>query len=213
MAIDPVTAAALIGAGGGFLKSIGGGIAGRGKEKRAAKEAQKERDFQRERDVRGVAAEESMADPFRHSLAQMNAAAAFDQMQNTRPKTISLPGLNPKYMPKLGGGYQPSQELRDAAGAARTSVLAGQGQAPTMTDPTNYGKTGALNIIALLMKQGLLDPNDPRLAGIAQIAGGGARDGSVNAYLPGSGGPSQALRAQAMPGRLPLDESSVGAYY
>jgi len=156
--MDPVTAAALIGAGSKLLGSIGGGMSARAKAQADAKEREKDRQFTRERDRQGLAADESMADPFRHTLAQMNAAQAFDQMANTRQKTVHIPGLNPKFAPKLGGGYQASDEMRGAANTARSAVLGGQGQAPTMTDPSNYGQTGVMNLLAMLQKAGLIPP-------------------------------------------------------
>lgn len=158
MALDPVTAAALIGAGSKLLGGLGGAMSAKDKAKKAAQEAEKDRQLTRDRDRQALAANESQADPFRHTLAQMNAAQAFDQMANTRQKTAYIPGLNPKFAPKLGGGYQASDEMRGAANAARSAVLGGQGQAPTMTDPNNYGQTGVLNLLAMLQKAGLIPP-------------------------------------------------------
>lgn len=172
----PLPIAALIGlaAAAKGVETAGGLIAGNSKKKADAKQAALDRSDQKERDLRNLAADESNADPFRHSLAQLNAASAFDKLANTTQKTVSIPGLNPKFMPTLGGGYQPSAELRGAANLARTNTLAGQGTAPTMTNPGNYGKTGVVDLIAMLQKMGLIPPS-LGVTGPAPAAGGVAQ--------------------------------------
>ncbi|MCC6989958.1 MAG: hypothetical protein IT181_13215 [Acidobacteria bacterium] len=167
--IAPIVIAALIGAAAKGVGAVGSAISKKKQAQAAAAQAEKDR-------IAGVAADENAADPFRHSLAQMNAASTFDQIQNTRQKTVSIPGLNPKFMPKLGGGYQPSQELRDAAGVARTAALSGQGQALSMTDPNNYGKTNILDLLAAIQNRGL-----------TSAPGGGTNFPVANRTMPAGG--------------------------
>ncbi|MGE3278037.1 MAG: hypothetical protein AB7O67_23240 [Vicinamibacterales bacterium] len=106
----------------------------------------------RDRDIAAmdVAAKEGQSDPFRDLLAQIQAAALFDQLAGYKPMQMDFSD-NPyaKYIPKVSGGsfsYDVSPELRAAAEAARGATLRGEGQSATMTNPENWGVTGALNL-------------------------------------------------------------------
>lgn len=177
--MDPVTMMILGSAASKAVGALGGAISGNAQSKRSAAEAAKDRDAAAKRQLQDTALAESGMDPFRHSLAQINAASEFDKIQNTRQKTVSIPGLNPKFMPTLGGGYQASDELRSAAGQARTNVLGGQGQAPTQTNAANYGQTGVMNLIQMLIDSGKLPPDM-----LAKLTGAGGSGGA--GMLPGA---------------------------
>lgn len=131
-----------------------------------------------------TAANESLADPFRHQADQINAIKSLDRTQfgtynPVQPGGFSLMGKYPVPTYQGGYSYQPSQDVRDAAGALKTSVMAGQG-APTMTTPANYGKTGALDLISLLAS----DDADPNASLIERILRANARAGARRVDVP-----------------------------
>jgi hypothetical protein len=118
-------------------------------KKDAAAARAEDRADDRETNILDVAQGESMADPFRHQNAQINSLGMLDRIRNannTRP-TISVPSEMQRFVPQISGGfdYTASPDLRAAAGLLQRSVASGQG-APTMTDPANYGRTGAVNL-------------------------------------------------------------------
>lgn len=170
----PIPLGALIAmqAGSQILGQLGQGINNRNAQRNADRQAQADRDFTRERDRASMAGEESMADPFRHTLSQLQAAQLADQIANTTQRTVNIPGLRPEFRPQLGGGYQPSQEMRGAGNAARSAILSGQGTAPSMTNPNNYGQTGLLDLIAAMLGQ-------QAPGGAAPIAGAPAKPGAM----------------------------------
>lgn len=156
--MDPATMFLIGSAVSKGLGALGGALTNKSNQKAADKRSAADRLHEKDLATQRLAGDESMANPFRHVNDQVGAAFTFDQIANTKPKTISLPGLNPKYMPTLGGGYQPSATMTGAATAARDAVLGGQGTAPTMTNPGNYGTTGALDLMTVLRALGFLPP-------------------------------------------------------
>jgi hypothetical protein len=130
-----------------------------------------------------LASRESLADPFRHQNAQIASLAGLDRIRTAQRGTtsINVPPEMQRFMPTRSGGYsyEASPDLRTAAGLLQRSVASGQG-APTMTDPANYGRTGALN----LNDPGAIGMGAPRpMAPAAPGASGGAppRHGSPTA--------------------------------
>jgi hypothetical protein len=110
-----------------------------------------------ERALLDTATTESALDPFRHQTSQARTLAALDQLERGQytPAQLDVRGSPyAGYVPTLRGGYsyEPSPVLRQAAGALMTNVLAGQ-TAPTMTDAANYGRTGAVDLLAVLAGQ------------------------------------------------------------
>lgn len=93
-----------------------------------------------------AAVAESAQNPFRHQLDQARTLGTLDVMANAQltPAKYTMPGIT---VPQLSGGfsYTPSQDQRTAAQLLQRSVASGQ-TAPSMTDPNNWGKTGALNL-------------------------------------------------------------------
>lgn len=161
------------------LSFLGNALASRGQRKAqeaelaAQLEADKRRDA-RERDLAaaddarardlntaGLAADESMADPFRQQLAQAGAIGRLDLMERMGgTNTFTPPPEMASYVPQLVGGfsYTPSLDARGSAAALKRNIMAGN-TAPTMTDPANYGRTAALNLLPVLA--GRRDPAEP----------------------------------------------------
>ena len=171
--------------GAGIFGGIGAGKVS--KEQIAAQERIAAADrADRERLARmGVAADESMANPFRGQTFQANTLSYLDRLENAQ---YSKPQLNfgagnkyAKYVPTVTGGfdYQMSPEMRGAAGTLKRSVLAGR-TAPTMTDPGNYGQTGALDIT-----NSYDDVFAPAGGGAGGTAAGARALPAASAYLAG----------------------------
>lgn len=140
----------LLFAGAQGASAVGSGMQ-RGKERKAQEQLTREQmALERERDLRRTALDESLSDPFRHQLAQAGAVSRLDAMQNASfaPVSIDLPGRYAAFKPKMAGGFswQPSDDVRQSAGALKQSVMAGR-TAPSMTAPENYGKTATLNLL------------------------------------------------------------------
>jgi hypothetical protein len=134
-------------AGSTALQGISGALDASGNRRLTEEEMR-----QRERlATQGVATQESLANPFRHQAAQAATAAALDRMERGTYKPVQVQAAGPyaQYVPKTSGGfsYEKSPELINASGALKRNVLAGK-TAPTMTDPLNYGRTGALALDA-----------------------------------------------------------------
>lgn len=107
-----------------------------------------------------IALEESMADPFRHQMAQAGHIGRLDMMQNMShaPTTVAPPE---RYAGRTGTfdmtpSYAPSPDVAASAGAIKASVMGGR-TAPTMTNDKNYGRTGALDL--LRVAAGGIDPS------------------------------------------------------
>ncbi len=132
-------------AGSTAMQGIGGAL-----DASANRKLTKDELRQRERlATQGVAVQESLANPFRHQAAQAATAAALDRMERGTYKPVQVQPAGPyaSYMPRTSGGfsYEKSPELVNASAALKRNVLAGK-TAPTMTDPLNYGRTGALSL-------------------------------------------------------------------
>lgn len=99
-----------------------------------------------------TAADESALDPFRHALAQASALGRLDLLQNADfgGSAFLVPSSMQPYVPNISTfNYTPSADVRQSAGALKSSVMAGN-TAPTMTNPANYGKTGVLDLLKVL---------------------------------------------------------------
>lgn len=113
-----------------------------------------------------VALKESTLDPFRQQMLQARDLQRLDQQQNLRAPT-QYGMSNPRLTALVGGGlqpmdrsqprqpsYTPSPELLNWLGSLKTNIAGGQNQAPTMTNPANYGHTSALDLLALQNGEG-----------------------------------------------------------
>lgn len=96
-----------------------------------------------------TALDESLADPFRHAMQQQNALGRLDMISRFNPTPIQVPDSLRGYAPTMAPSYSASPDMRSWATAAQREIAAGRGTAPTMTDPTNYGRTGALDLMSL----------------------------------------------------------------
>lgn len=176
MPIDPVTGMMIAQGISKGLEAFGGSQSARrqSREQREweARQAALQRQLTRDMGTQDVAQAESMADPFRHQMAQAQGIARLDAMQNASyaPTQVTMPERYAAYAPKTMGGFswEPSTDVRDSAGKLKQSVMAGR-TAPTMTNPDNYGKTSALNLF------GDADPrtDEAFASGAPSRAGGG----------------------------------------
>lgn len=145
MAIDPLTQLILsaLGAGAGGIASS---ISNRNAQ---AQQIQATRD----NTTANIAEDESKLNPFRQQLDQAHTIGALDMAQNARisPAKVAVSGRYASAVPQMSGGfsYAPSQEYTDSAGALKRDVMLGH-SAPTMTNPSNYGKTSALDLSSLI---------------------------------------------------------------
>jgi len=95
---------------------------------------------------------ESQLDPFRQLMAQGRDLSQLDMRQNTTPPPMYSPlqaGQTQRETPIQTSRYTPSPELLDWLSMIKQNIAGGQNQAPTMTNPANYGKTSALDLLAL----------------------------------------------------------------
>jgi hypothetical protein len=168
-----------VGAAGSFLTSL---FAMRNANKQAELNRQQQTNLQTNsinanaaQDTQALASKESTLDPFRSRMAQIGDVAKLDRVANatTAPRRLNIGGPFARFVPQSTGGYsyQESPELTGAARAAQTSVLSGQAD-PSMTNPANYGKTGALDLLSIA--QGT---KDPRLA--SSMTSGAPAQGST----------------------------------
>lgn len=151
----------------------------------AADEAELDREERRGTNLLDVASRESLSDPFRHQVNQVDALSRLDMIANaTRtPSRINVPPEMARFVPQISGGfnYDASPDLRSAAKLLQRSVASGE-TAPTMTNPANYGLTGARNL------------NDPSSIGM-----------SGRPYAPGQSG------APGVGGAIPRSPGTAGA--
>lgn len=178
MAIDPGTMM-LIMAAAGAAEGAGGSIAAAGKSKRDHQLAREQMAAQREAQLRNTALAETGLNPFRHQLQQGNAISGLDQLErgSYKPVQLALPANRyAKHIPSLGGGYsyEKSPELIQSAGALKRNVMAGH-TAPSMTDPANYGRTGAIDLVRMAAHG-----TDP-----STMAGSSGRSTSTAGYFDG----------------------------
>jgi hypothetical protein len=105
-----------------------------------------------QRQTQQTASEEASLDPFRQQLYQGNAISWLDRMERERLDPINFDWSGNPYahfIPQMSGGYsyEQSPELRQSAADLKRNVMSGM-TAPSMTDPANYGRTAALNLLA-----------------------------------------------------------------
>ena len=138
--------------------------------------------------TQNTAADEAALDPFRQQMAQAGDLSKLDQLERASysPVTMDFSGAGKyaKYVPQMSGGfsYTKSPELIDSAAALKRNVMGGNA-APTMTNPANYGRTSALNLLGI--KAAGVDP------------------GTVNAGAP----PGTAVSTSGAPGVSSADPS------
>ena len=162
----PLAAMLALSAGSGFLNNLLGNKSRKDNEKktRAHELELAKMDDSRARDLADleILNEESMADPFRQILQQIQAASLMDKMARVDPLKINPTGgqIGRYSVPSFTGGmlsYDADPEMRAAATAARSAVLQGQGQAPSVVTRTAppvgqpgapNPRSGALNLLA-----------------------------------------------------------------
>jgi hypothetical protein len=147
----------------------------------------------------GVAADESKLDPFRQQMAQAGDISKLDRLERATYKPVSIsaaPGYE-QYVPHLFGGasYEKSPELIQSAAALKRNIMGGN-VAPTMTNPDNYDKTAALNLLAMAAAG-----QDPGTVHASGVGGPTARPSDVD-YMSdvtrrGGGSGGGALRSAA----------------
>lgn len=109
-----------------------------------------------------IASKESQLDPFRQQMAQARNLGILDMRQNYQPaQPYGMAAqyqqiLNPNQTPTTYASaadrkplYTPSPDLLNWLSMIKQNIAGGQNQAPTMTNPANYGKTSALDLLAL----------------------------------------------------------------
>lgn len=107
------------------------------------------------RDTQSLAGRESELDPFRNQMSQAKDIGQLDRLERASyaPVKLGMPSGSPyaKYMPQTSGGYsyEKSPELMASASALKKNVMGGN-TAPSMTNPDNYGKTGAMDILGVM---------------------------------------------------------------
>lgn len=147
---NPYLLAADIGADG--LMAILGSIQAANDRKRNEQMTREGIQANRESDVRDLAFKESTLDPFRQQAQQAGAMSKLDRLERGAYAPVQLkaaPGYE-GYVPTMTGGfsYEKSPELRAGAGALKRNVMGGN-VAPSMTNPENYGKTAALDLLSI----------------------------------------------------------------
>ena len=96
-----------------------------------------------------IAYGESQLDPFRQQMAQAKNLSMLDMRQGTRPTQFYAPLQPGETRQAPGPSYTPSADLLNWISMIKQNIAGGQNQAPTMTNPANYGKTSALDLLAL----------------------------------------------------------------
>jgi hypothetical protein len=108
--------------------------------------------------LRQTALDESKLDPYRGQMAQIRNLFALD-MAGSKRTPIRPPSNVAPYAASGGGSYGPSGDLLSYLDSAKRSIASGRG-VPTMTDPANYGQTGALDLLGIM--GGGVDPSSPQ---------------------------------------------------
>lgn len=119
----------------------------------AARQREQDRELQEQESERDTALAESALNPFRHQLNQAETIGRLDMLEHASyaPVSITPPERYANRMPTITGGPSyagPSDSTRQAAGALRRNVTAGQ-TAPSMTDPANFGRTATVDLSGL----------------------------------------------------------------
>jgi hypothetical protein len=184
--MDPITIGLIVSAISGGLGAAGNSISNRKNRQSQETLTREQIAAGKEADLREAALRESGMDPFRHQLSQAQALSLLDELELGSERKLKPAAAYAKYVPEMTGGYERSPEIRQAAGALKRNVLAGQG-APTQTSPANYGRTSALDLVSIF-DQGI-DPADPtKPLGVGAPGGRwgyrGARPGVVSGQPP-----------------------------
>jgi hypothetical protein len=120
--------------------------------------------------LRDTASAESELDPFRHQLNQANALSKLDLLARMKiaPTRITAPARYAGAIPQRSGGlsYEMDPQVRDMAEVLKRDVASGR-TAPTMTNAANYGKTGAVDLIAALQLAGRPASGTPAAPGLS----------------------------------------------
>jgi hypothetical protein len=116
--------------------------------------------------IMALAFGESEQNPFRQQNAQAQSLAMLDRLANEQmtPTRITPDPHYAGSVPQISGGYsyERSPALRQSAAALQRSVMAGN-TAPTQTNPANYGRTSALDLISVL--EGGVAPENAQAGG------------------------------------------------
>lgn len=197
----------LLAGGAQAAKGVAGAKASKADRDFQAAQLQKSIDAKAAADRMGVAADESKLDPFRNQMSQANDIASLDRMERATYSPVRLSGAPAyaQYVPQVSGGsnYTKSPELVSSAAALKRNVMGGN-VAPTMTNPANYGKTGALDLLRIAA-QGV-DPGTVSARsgapGPVSPTSGGATDymGDVPRRGGGTGSPVRGAAGGAMTG-------------
>lgn len=148
--VDPTSL--ILGLGGGLANGIAGSIANINNQNRQAQAQQEANQLSRDTNTLDVAKSEETLDPFRQQMDQAGDLAKLDQLQHASFHRVNV-APDPMYassVPQVSGGfsYEKSPQLLSDAAALQKNIEGGN-VAPTMTDPTNYGKTGTLNLLQI----------------------------------------------------------------
>lgn len=174
--VNPYLTAADI--GGGALTALLSSISAANERKRNEQMTREGIQANRESDIRDLASKESTLDPFRQQMMQAGDISKLDRIERGSYSPVHMTPSGPyaSYVPQMSGGfnYSKSPELIQSAAALKRNVMGGN-TAPTMTDPTNYGKTAALDLVRIAS-----DRADP-----ASVNASGAPPRSVGAYTEG----------------------------
>jgi hypothetical protein len=168
-----------------------------------------------------VALKESLANPFRNQLDQAGSIGALDRMERSTYTPFKLSGAPPRYagsIPEMSGGYsyEKSPELISSAAALKRNVM-GANTAPTMTNPANYGKSAALDLVRIGADG--VDPATVNASASRGPGAGGTATGQPTDYLAnvprrggGTGGvASGALKGASMGSMVPGAGTIAGA--
>ena len=159
------------GGGGNMLGSLLlGGLGGLGQFFAAQQQAKAQKQMQEAQIAENqrsqnqdIAFKESQLDPFRQQMMQGRNVSMLDMKQNYQPTQQWAPLQPGQTREARGPNYTASPELLSWLAALKTNIAGGQNQAPTMTNPANYGQTSALDLVSLGMGDGTGD-RDPYYA-------------------------------------------------
>lgn len=108
-----------------------------------AQQAELERNQRAQFQQQDTALDESKLDPWRGTMSQVGDASKLDRLANSTYSPVQVSrGQRGNIQTSGGATYNKSPELIAAARAAAAMILSGGGQAPSMTNPANYGRTG-----------------------------------------------------------------------
>jgi len=122
----------------------------------ANKRSEEERESQEQMTRQGVGYNESLQDPFRGQMTQAKDLSRLDMLMQMKDNPMSMefgqvnaPG-NPyaKYIPTFSGGpsAEKSPELVEWLRMLQRNI-AGGNTMPTMTEPGNYGRSSAMDLV------------------------------------------------------------------